>query len=467
MKEIDNTPIENLDVDWGNPDGTGTKAKSLEQVQKFIRKNFIELKDLINEQLILYYGVEFDVSSSSPGCVRIGNMNLHKTLPIHNKIRGCLLNDNGDVIKYLNPSDWTSEILDGTMGQVMVEIPSHYRRFESEGTLRRIKLSEVPLTGFHLVPTMFVSAYQATINRINTILSSVKNTSPDYRGGSNQSTWDDTYKSMLGMPATAISRTNFRNYARKRKPSSTQWNCMTYDIQKTLYWLFVTEYATLNSQAEYNAELTPDGLRQGGLGMGVTLLNYDKWNNFNGYYPFIPCGYTDSLGNKTGIVNFTMPEEYDNTSTLTINVPRYRGIENPFGHIWQWTDGINVRISPSEENGGDGLSKVFICNDTSAFNDSNYNGYTYIGNEARNDGYIKEIIFGEYGDIIPSLVGGGSSTYHCDYHHTIIPSSESLRGVLFGGDAAHGSSAGFACAYSNFVPSGTDADVGSRLCFIP
>lgn len=37
MKEPDNTPIEDLNVDWGNPDGTGRKAKTLEQVQKFIK----------------------------------------------------------------------------------------------------------------------------------------------------------------------------------------------------------------------------------------------------------------------------------------------------------------------------------------------------------------------------------------------------------------------------------------------
>ena len=39
MKEIDNTPIESFDQDWGNPDGTGKKAKSLEQVQAFLKKH--------------------------------------------------------------------------------------------------------------------------------------------------------------------------------------------------------------------------------------------------------------------------------------------------------------------------------------------------------------------------------------------------------------------------------------------
>ena len=68
---------------------------------------------------------------------------------------------------------------------------------------------------------------------------------------------------------------------------------------------------------------------------------------------------------------------------------------------------------------------------------------------------------------MPSVVGGGSSTYFCDYHYTNIPTTEALRGVLFGGRANNGSTAGFAFANSYNAPSYTDALIGSRLCFIP
>ena len=43
MKIIDNTPIKDFNEDWGDPDGTGMKEKSKEQVQKFIKKKFIGL----------------------------------------------------------------------------------------------------------------------------------------------------------------------------------------------------------------------------------------------------------------------------------------------------------------------------------------------------------------------------------------------------------------------------------------
>lgn len=414
------------------------------------------------------YGVEFDTTVTSPACTRIGNTDLHKSLPIQNRMRGCLLNDNGDVVEYLDPKDWTGAVRDGSRGQVMVEIPMHYRKFETDGTKRRVKISELPLPGYHQVKKQYVSAYQAAYDSTNHKLASVVNLTEQYRGGNNNSQYDGHENSLLGMPATGISRTNFRAYARARKANSTEWNCMTYGIQKALYWLFVVEYATLNSQAAYNAELTQEGYHQGGLGDGVDNLNPTKWNSFNAYNPFIPCGYTDALGNRTGVVVFTMPDSYDTGNTVTTSVPRYRGIENPFAHIFQWTDGINIRINPTAANGGNDKSEVFVCDDPSHFSDSSYDGYSLVGLEARNDGYIHTLIFGEGGEIIPDVCAdGGSTKYHCDYHYTSIDTTVALNGVLFGGDAYDGANCGFVSSRSRHAPSYTHARSGSRLCFIP
>lgn len=413
------------------------------------------------------YGIERDKTVSSPICMRIGNLPLHQSLPIQSRMRGCLLNDNGEVVEYLDPKDWTGQHRDGSHGQVMVEIPLHYRRFITDGNKQRVMLSEFPLPGYHQVPKCYVSSYEATVQRSTSMLASVANDTADYRGGNNNADLDGTAMTQLGVPATAISRTTFRTYARKRKPDSAEWNCMTYDVYKTLFWLYVVEYANLNSQAEYNAEPTSEGYKQGGLGAGVSNIVSSKWNDFNGYYPFIPCGYTDSLGNGTGVIPFEMPAEYD-AAGLTTYVPRYRGIENPFGHIFKWADGINVRISPTAENGGDELSKVFVCSDPELFKDNGYDGYHHVGNEARNDGYVKEIIFGEEGDIMPTIcTGAGSSTFFCDNHYTNIPTTETLRGVLFGGRALDGAIAGLAYARSASSPSDAGAYFGSRLCFLP
>ena len=411
------------------------------------------------------YGVQFDTTISSPTCERVGNLALHKSQPIQSRMKGCLLDDNGQVVEYLDPRDWTGQVRDGSRGQVMVEIPMHYRKFETNGTKRVVRLSEYPLPGYHQVPQMYVSAYEASIERSTGKLCSVVNEATDYRGGNNNANYDGTYRSFLGRPVASISRTAFRTAARKRKSGSSEWNCYTYDIHKTLFWLFVVEYATLNSQAGYNSEPTSEGYRQGGLGAGVTTWD-STWSSFNGYSPFVPCGHTDSLGNRTGVVAYTAYNA-DGSELKTSNVPRYRGVENPFGHIWKLTDGINVRISPTEANGGDNLSKVFVCEDPSKLNDTNYNGYKHVGNEARTEGYVKEIIFGEEGEIMPSLVGGGSTQFFCDYHYTNIPTTETLRGVLFGGGANYGAGGGLASADSDYAPSNLNTAVGSRLCFIP
>lgn len=414
----------------------------------------------------LSYGIEYDTTVSSPQCTRIGNFNYHRSLPIHSKMKGCLLSDGGTVQKYLDPSTWVNETRDGSQGQVMVEIPSYYRKFETEGTKRRVRISEMALPGYHLVKKKYVSAYEASVQRSTTTLCSVVNEDPDYRGGNNQAVWDNTYRTVLGRPATAISRTNFRTYARKRKEGSSEWNCMTYDIQKDLFWLFAIEYANLNSQATFNSEKDSNGFAQGGLGLGVTTLSQDEWDNYNGYYPFVPCGHTDSLGNKTGYVNYNMMNETGEVQK-TVQVPRYRGVENPFGHTSTWTDGVNVRISPTEEKGGDNLSKVFVTDDPSLFNDSNCEGYRYIGNEGRISGFVKSILFGEGGEIMAETVGGGSTTYFCDYHYTDILTIEQLNGVLCSGDVKDGGSAGLVYSSSVFNPAQGSSRTSSRLCFIP
>lgn len=459
------------------PEATGTnpfylKTEVLDTDGESKQAALASLLPYLEEQCA--YGVEIDTTVSTPIVTRVGNLNLHRELPIQNRLLGCLLNDDGSVNEYLNPLDWTGHTLDGSRGQIMVEIPHCYARFITlSATKLRVMFSEYPLPGYQVIRRQYVSADEATVDRTTASkpkLASVVNTTAEFRGGGNNSSWDGTYRSLLGLPATSISRTNFRAYARNRGAAGLNgcgWNCMTYDIQKILYWLFVVEYANLNSQAAFNPQLTTEGFHQGGLGDGVSTLNGTQWNTLNGYNPFIPCGYTHSLGNRSGCIDFQMPEEYG--SEKTVSVPRYRGIQNPFGHIWQWTDGINVRINPTTANGGNDRSEVYVCSDPAQFKDNGYDGYKFVGDEARNEGYVKEVIFGNGGEIMPKVCGNGagSTTYFCDYHYTNIPAATTLRGVLFGGDAFCGALCGFAFAYSYHAPSVTSAHVGSRLCFIP
>ena len=81
---------------------------------------------------------------------------------------------------------------------------------------------------------------------------------------------------------------------------------------------------------------------------------------------------------------------------------------------------------------------------------------------------MKKLILGEHGEIMPLEVGAGSTTYFCDYFYTSIPASGvSERGVLFGGHAYYGASAGFVFAYTHYAATFAYAYFGSRLCFFP
>ena len=205
---------------------------------------------------LLAYGVRIDPSIADPKLERIGNMDLHRSLPIQSKMKRCLLLDNGTVNYYLDPNnsllkeDGTPAVLDGTDGQVMVEIPRFYYLGIPNGSCTDVYISEYPLEGFYESSKQYVSAYQASLDRTNTSnpkLCSVVNTSPEFRGGNNNSAWDGTYRSLLGMPVTAISLTNFRNYARNRGEyglNNCGWNCYTYQANHAIYWLFVIEYAS-------------------------------------------------------------------------------------------------------------------------------------------------------------------------------------------------------------------------------
>ncbi len=425
-----------------------------------------------------FYGIEWKDTQASTACKRIGNLDLHRQLPIQSQMKRCLLLDDG-AVNYYPEADNTNvkshvkmevSILFGYDGQVMVKIPGHWERFDKDGIYNRALISEYPLDGFHFVPEMYVSAYQATIDRTDPSkpkLASVMNTTPEFRGGNNNATNDGNYNTLLGMPATALSLLNFRAYARNRGAAGMDgagWNCYLYEAHKTISWLYFIEYANFNCQLDFNAEPDANGYKQGGLGAGVTNLLWTNWGNYNGNYPFVPCGYTNALGNATGVVPFTFAPEAG--LTTQISVPSYRGIENPFGHIWHWTDGVRIKNN-SDEEGGE--CEFFTCDNPALFHSTDFSNYIKRGNLPTENGWIKKMLIGEFGETLPKEIGGGSTTYFADYYYcSDKPASGSkVRGLFAGSHASYGSSAGLSCASTVDNVLCATAYIGSRLCFIP
>lgn len=406
------------------------------------------------------YGVEWDTASSSPDGVRVGNMQLHRELPVQSKMRRCLLDRDGGVKEYLdNELSWGGSYLDYA---VMTEMPEHWYKLYFNGTKFRMMLSEIPLPGYKHVDKFYISTYEARMYRTDNLLCSAAGASKlsdpnsiHFRGGDNTAEWDDTYRSLLGCPVTYLTRDQFRQAARKR---GSGWEMYTYGAHKTLFWLFAVEYATLNSQKPFNAQKDANGFSQGGLGEGASQMT--DWINFNNANPLIPCGYTNEFGNGSGEKAYVVKNASDGTyATLMAN--RYRGIENPFGHVWKYTDGANIQVT----TGDAGLSILWTTDDPSNFSDTSYTGYDKKGNICRTSGYAKKMLLGENGDIIPTEVDGSSSTYWCDYYRTTI-TIDGIFVVLAGSSANGALGNGLASIYGGYT-SNSARDIGTRLCFFP
>ena len=424
---------------------------------------------------IYSYGVEWDTTVADPALTRIGNPLLHKSLPIQSQYKGCVAN-NGVVNYYLDPNDWSKKItgedsvLDGTDGTVRVHTPKFYGKSGTnvqDSNKKWVRISTIKMDDTWIeIPEMLIDAYRSTVDTTTSATPkavSVVNTTAQFRGGGNRTANDtyldtDAFRSDLGKPRTNISRANMRTYATN---AGSEMLCYEY-YKWIFYWAWVIEYATFNSQAAYNAELTAEGYHQGGLGDGVTTWDGTSWNNYNGYYPLTPCGYCNEFGNFTGVKDLVIPEtvvsETVTVATKTFKVPRWRGFDNPFGDIWTNLDGVILERTAANQP-----SSVYTTTDTSAFGDDNTakGKMTVAGTEVASDGYIKAFDLGEKGEIIPSAVGGSNTTYMCDYHYCNA-SSTALRTLFVGGRAFTGGLAGLGCFHSNLGVGNADASVGFR-----
>ena len=453
-----------------------TAWEELQKEQQSLSKQVTELSSNVD---LYSYGVEWDITVSSPILTRIGNPLLHKSLPIQSAYRGCVAN-NGVVNYYLYPDDWaykedgsTPSVLDGTDGTVRVHTPKFYGKSGSNGNKRWVRISLVKLDDSWVeIPELLIDAYRNTVD--NTVSAtpkavSVVNTTEAFRGGGNRAQFDeyltteldtkDAFRSDLGKPRTNVSRANMRTYA-----TNAGSELLCYEYYKWIfYWNYVIEYANFNSQAAYNAELTSDGYRQGGLGPGVTDWSNSatSWSGYNGTYPITPCGYCNDIGNFTGIKDLVIPEctatnETDTVATKTFKVPRWRGFDNPFGDIWTNLDGVVIQRTAANE-----ISSVYTTTNKEEFTDV-IGSKTIAGYEVAQDGYIKEFDLGETAEIIPSsCTGASATTYICDYHSCNATSTE-LRTLLVGGGAINGGGAGLGYFLSDLGVGVARSHVGFR-----
>lgn len=409
------------------------------------------------------YGVIIDDAQANPDLTRIGNVNMAKSAVVNDlAMQGTLL---GGYLKRFRKNNGllyengAASVLDGSVGDVVTHMPKFYYLIEDvSATVHKVWVSPYPISGFRS-STFTIGCFEAAWNNaaafnvpINALWS-VANNSTTFRGGDNTSTNDALQKGFLGRARTSKSRTQFYTAAQVKGAS---YGIIDYEAHKALFLLFITKYATLNSQKAFNAAKSSTGYFQGGLGIGVTDVVSANWGTWNGYNPLLPCGHGVAAGMVDAVAPYTLIG-FDAGTDKVVSIPTFMGIENPFGHLWEWTQGINFLKEEA-------AFKAYIY-DNGAYEDIIGVKHSRYFEFIKTQGWAKNMKLGAHFDLIAAQIesGASSSTYMCDYFYN--DPALGIRGLLRSCAALHGSDAGLVCAFTADAVADTGTDLGSRLGF--
>lgn len=413
--------------------------------------NFV-LGEIITLDAPDWYGVQWSETSSDPDCARIGNMDMHRSLPIQSMMKPFAFSRDNTFKDQCVPllEDFiTSTYSHGSNSQhsqdadlvnIMIKIPEFWYSddYDYSTKIHRLKICPHAKPGWNHHKEAYVGAYE--LYNLNNVAISKKGK----------------------IPTVNFNRTNGRTWARANGfEGESKWNIYTYEEHRAICHLFLVEYATRNSQKAVNTALTLEGFRQGGLGSGcttgiATINGAQTWS-------FIPTGSSNSLGSGSGEVTVTVQQtdaSGNNTTTVTRKCNRYRGIENPFGHIWKHCDDIisvysgtyrtwYKSIKPDQFSTNKNTSYKPLCSSTMV-----------------SAGFKTEIKATPTCDFFAMSVSGGSeNTYWCDYNWDNTDTTEHC--LLIGGSSGGGGTAGLFALNSGSGVGGSYASIGSRLTYLP
>ncbi|PTN08036.1 hypothetical protein C8N47_11176 [Mangrovibacterium marinum] len=417
------------------------------------------------------YGVIIDTEQANPDLERIGNMDMAANAVVNEMaVQGTLTVDASGVgyLKRLNRTngllyeDGSDAILDGSAGNIMSYMPPFYYHVEPlDATHYRLWVSPYRIQYFKRHPGWCLGTTKAVVNntaiydRSANSLWSVVNESTTFRGGNNSATNDGLEKGFLGKPRTQTSRTSFFNYAQNQ---GANFGIINYAAHSAIMMLFATKYATLNSQKAVSEKV--DGFYSGGLGNGLTTVDWTQWGAYNSNYPLVRTGETIGLGLIDGEVNKVITA-FDAGADVNVKLNTFMGLENPFGDIWEWIQGINIWKQTVAE-GDKYLAYIY---DKNVYEDTITNKYSRFFEFTKSEGWLKNVVAGEHFDMLGAEVNNGasSSTYFSDYFYN--NTSLGLRVLRRGGDANAGSNAGLACSNTSHAASFAFSTIGSRLGF--
>lgn len=299
----------------------------------------------------------------------------------------------------------------------------------------------------------------AAIDRTDSILCSYINKTARFRGGNN-SNWDDTFRSLIGKPVTNIGMPTLATYARK---NGNLW----FTTERVM--IFITGalarvyFHNRNLQAAYNAQLTSDGLHQGGLGDGIMYNDSIEWTTQRGYNPYIDLDAGIEKGDFTGLFS-TVIKNSEGANVTVTGIPCFMGLKNFYKYLGTFTEDELLVCQ------ADGSQALYVENtiDGSSFDVSGAGSHLLVGktpvHASASWSYIKKISTA-YLSGMPVEDGGSGSTYYADgYYNPNVNEAGALRGAVRLGVARCGVAAGSLCLAGNYAPSYAVAVCGAVLC---
>lgn len=271
--------------------------------------------------------------------------------------------------------------------QTMVFIPEFYVAQKRSGTKQYFYVSDRLKTGFtkHPGSGKYVGRYHAA---------------------------NDYCRSMTGSsPWVNCTRAGFREGV--KNIGSSKFHLYDFATYCAIIWLYLIEFADWDCQSK--------------IGCGYVDSNDSA----------ISSGGTDSMTYHTGRAAGT-----DGKTAV-----QYRWIENLWGNVSQWIDGLNI------DN-----RTVYYCTDPSKYADDTATGYTQIGT-LPDSGWIKDLTVTNNGLLTPSESGGSSTTYITDY----LISNVQWCVPLVGGSWLLNSQAGFLYSNMAWSSAGQGAEFTARL----
>ena len=286
------------------------------------------------------------------------------------------------------------------LGNTFVKIPKFYIRKTDDEGLLRLEISKEKIEGFYL-PYVFWD------------FENNKELDYFYYGAYTASLSSSKLVSKPGVsPQVSRSIVNYRGYATNNGLGYQMLDIHALDVIQTL---FRVEFATLNSQS-------------------------------------VHPGYTNGSGNMvTGGTDIVVASSGAAGADGSYQF-MYRGIEDLWGNVYQWVDGVNINSL-----------QAWVCEDANSYASNvfatPYQKLSYVN--AGTNGYVKEMGFDPsrpYAQF-PVTVGASTDTYYSDYY----AQSTSQSIAAFGGSRAQGLQSGVSLWQMAITSSGDYNNVGGRL----